>query len=241
MRRAPDHRLHDRWRQMARELVLRRGRGDVGVKPAGRCGDQIHRDRTALARIGGLQRGNALLDRAAQRRIGRTQIGARGRIGVVRVGRGGDGRLQKYRGPVEVWPMSRDSSTLPSRTKLVGFGLAASSPVMPGVLIAVGAAGAPLVIDCANTLLAGSKTRASAAVRCFWRNAEETVSIAEFLLRCLQAPKPDGTRPMRVLGAGALQCGSARAPPQAVDYRCSARFHHGSNIHDEIAFGAGPA
>src|SRR5487761_2231933 len=64
-------------------------------------------------------------------------------------------------------------------SKLVGFGLAASGPVMPGVLIAVGAAGASLVVDCANPLLAGRKTRARAAVRCFWRDVEETVFITE--------------------------------------------------------------
>ncbi len=50
-------------------LVVGRREADVGVEAAGGGGDQIDRDRGAVGRVGGLQGGDARLDRLGQRGV----------------------------------------------------------------------------------------------------------------------------------------------------------------------------
>ena len=67
----------------AGRLVVGRGAADVRVQPAGRGGDQVHRHRRGVARVGGAQRRDARLHRVGQRRVRRPQVGAGGVGGVV--------------------------------------------------------------------------------------------------------------------------------------------------------------
>ena len=99
----------------ARDLVLGGRRADVRIEPAARRRHQVDRHRSCLIGIRFLHRIHAAAHRVELRWIGRSVVAA-GRSGRrCRRGDVADGRLQKYFGSSNCWPINSEPTILPSR------------------------------------------------------------------------------------------------------------------------------